>query len=161
MAGATVNFGPRRRPRVPWLTLAAVVGVGLGVVAVTVGGAALLPTFDGLCGLAVTLVLVGRTARDRPGTPAVLESAPAVWLGVVSYSLYLIHQPLIVIVDTLLSGVAHVGPTARWWALPAVALPTVVAAAYVFHRAVERPFMPGRPRTEAQTARSAALEPAV
>lgn len=54
------------------------------------------------------------------------------WLGRISYSLYLIHVPIIV-------GVAHSFPHAPKAALIAIAVPVSLAVAEVLNRLVEAP----------------------
>lgn len=61
-----------------------------------------------------------------------LESRACQWLGLISFSLYLVHEPLI-IAAVVLGGAEH-----RVLAL-AVAVPLSLAVAAVFYRLVERP----------------------
>jgi peptidoglycan/LPS O-acetylase OafA/YrhL len=79
--------------------------------------------------------------RDWPGSIVrrVLESRPALWLGSFSYSLYLIHDPLLA-----WSGLAM--QRAGWsasaiLAAMTVVVPGIVLTAYLFYLAFERPFM--------------------
>jgi peptidoglycan/LPS O-acetylase OafA/YrhL len=63
-----------------------------------------------------------------------LGERPAVqWLGAVSFSLYLVHEPVVVSVAYLLGGAANAG-----WTL-LLALPASLLVAAAFHRAVETP----------------------
>lgn len=73
----------------------------------------------------------------------VLDNAPLRWLGERSYSIYLIHQGLfIVLLVPLAAGAAD---TKRGFvAAFAVGVPAVIAAAYVSHRLVERPALERR-----------------
>ncbi len=96
-----------------------------------------------LYGLAFTaLVLLGaQTATTR----AALSWRPLVWLGTVSYSVYLVHEPLVEAIDTY--GL-------RWISHPA--LLAVVAgvgglvAGVAFHHLVERPCLDRRRRARAE-----------
>ncbi len=54
------------------------------------------------------------------------------WLGSISFSLYLVHEPIVVSVDRLLPG-------DNPWEVLAVALPLALLAAAAFHRAIEVP----------------------
>jgi peptidoglycan/LPS O-acetylase OafA/YrhL len=85
-------------------------------------------------------VLDGETPLGR-----VLSLPPAVWLGKVSYSLYLWHLPVFVALGVFHGG----GPSARadWWLrLTALGLSLILAAcSYYF---VERPFRRSRRRRE-------------
>ena len=71
-------------------------------------------------------------------------------LGAFSYSVYLVHQPLLFLWTFRFSG--------GWGILSGIAL--VIAAGYGFHLVFERPFMPGRPRTERQAEVAAIASPA-
>ena len=77
-------------------------------------------------GLAVLLPLVYASVA-RP-----LMTAPLQWLGARSFSLYLVHFPIVL---AYAYGLDH----PRLPVLAAVALPTSLLAAELFHRGVERP----------------------
>jgi peptidoglycan/LPS O-acetylase OafA/YrhL len=74
-----------------WGGLVAIVVAALTVDAASVwpGWLALVPT------LGTAAVIIAGT-RDRPRSPVMLSWKPAVWLGGLSYSLYLWHWPLLV-----------------------------------------------------------------
>ncbi len=98
--GALVAVGAGLWPRMP-RPLAA--GVGWAGLATVVVGAALQTTstpWPGLAALVPTLgtaaVVVGGFAAGPAGPVAVLGSRPMVWVGGLSYSLYLWHWPLLV-----------------------------------------------------------------
>lgn len=81
------------------------------------------------CGAVLLLVLTIASAR----ADAVLCAAPLRWLGRVSYSLYLIHVPLLV-------AVVHV--THSWmplWLVPVCIIPLSLAAAELMYRTAEAP----------------------
>ena len=112
---------------------------------------------DILCGLLSMCLLVwcGRRAQSGFWLTNLLQSPPAMALGAMSYSVYLVHQPL------------EQGAIFMLWAhhLPFLMLlaatfllviPAAIGLCYLFHRAFERPFMPGKPRT-AQAAEKAAI----
>ena len=67
-----------------------------------------------------------------PPVRAALESRPLRWLGLISFSLYLVHEPVVVAVAFLL------GPGAGWLVLP-VAAPIALPVAVVFFHVVEAP----------------------
>jgi peptidoglycan/LPS O-acetylase OafA/YrhL len=64
-------------------------------------------------------------------------------LGTFSYSLYLIHYPLLSL-SYLVYRTAGLGPRTRWLALMAVSTPLCIVAASLFARVFERPFLPRR-----------------
>ncbi len=130
-------------PRLPWNALAAIGGV-IALVFIVQFHDGVTPDFglwpgDVALGAAIALFFVA-AHRDARIVPARLLSArPVVFLGTFSYSLYLIHAPLVDLVGILLKR-AHAGPLASVlvWALVVIA---VVALAYGFYRLFERPFM--------------------
>jgi len=63
---------------------------------------------------------------------AVLTFSPVRWLGRISFSLYLVHVPILV-------GVANVVGPGRWGLTVALALPIAVIVAELFTRLVEQP----------------------
>ena len=73
------------------------------------------------------------TAAFSPGVRAVCERAFLQWAGRISFSLYLVHEPIVVAAAFLLHG--------RGGALLvlAVAVPTALVAASLFFRIVEQP----------------------
>jgi len=70
----------------------------------------------------------------------VLESKPLQTLGSFSYSTYLIHQPILVLVDIFLRHRGVQG-TPLLLIQFAVTAPLAIACSYGFYRLVERPFM--------------------
>jgi peptidoglycan/LPS O-acetylase OafA/YrhL len=66
---------------------------------------------------------------------------PLVWIGTFSYSLYLIHAPLLQLLWQY--PLAPLQPQANVMCLTLIAVggPLIVLAAYAFHVACERPFL--------------------
>ena len=87
--------------------------------------AALPMQMVGAC-LAVILALFWEPARRALSRPS------AQWIGVRSFSLYLVHEPIAVSSGAL-------WPTLPVWAHLGLALPASLLVAHGFHRAVERP----------------------
>lgn len=81
-----------------------------------------------------------------------------VWLGTISYSVYLMHYPFVHII-TPHSLHMPVGLIGNFMA-GLVRLPLLIGIGYLFHLGCERPFMPGRPRTEHQAEVVSAISPA-
>ncbi|WP_460942621.1 acyltransferase family protein [Okibacterium endophyticum] len=71
-------------------------------------------------------------AIGSPAVTRVLSSGALSWLGRVSFSLYLVHVPVIATVAFLL-GDEH------WVLVAVISVPTSVVLAWLFHAAVERP----------------------
>ena len=121
---------------------------------------------DPVFGLAATSLIIhcaNTTARSGADAPdyllKILQSRCAAVLGAFSYSLYLIHYPLI---ELAASGY-------RFFRLSAnlqialtfgVCVPVVGTLAYLFHVVFERPFMPGQPRNIRQAQVAAEIAPA-
>ena len=124
----------RRRPRAAWALLAAATGVALTgrwiVEAVPVSGGVLGAAGSGaaVVGAAGAVLL----ALHWPDGVRALRRAPVQWLGRRSFSLYLVHEPVVI-------ALAFVLPADRPWlpAAAAVALSLLVTAA--FYRMVEAP----------------------
>jgi len=66
-----------------------------------------------------------------------------IWVGGISYSLYLIHQPVVHYTGTLVDRVTGNGEI-RLAIFLLAALPCLIATGYVFHLAFERPFLKAR-----------------
>jgi peptidoglycan/LPS O-acetylase OafA/YrhL len=119
--GAVARLPSRAAPAF-WLA-----GVGL----LMAPGPSVFAYYNFVWGLGAVLLLmlvVGSPAADR-----MLSARPLVWLGKVSYSLYLIHVPLLI-------AAIHVtyGRLPLWITIAAV-IPASLACAELMHRFVERP----------------------
>ena len=169
---AGINFSARaqerRRRELPWgaLTLA---GCALVVLLSGRGPGWVSQHFvwvNPVVGAAAACLLVFCTNlltndRQTPGRLLlrVLDSRPAVALGAFSYSLYLIHWPLLALIQVPL--LRHHVSSSRSFVITLAALPVIVLIAYVFHRVFERPFMgQARPRTEPQAEVATITDPA-
>lgn len=100
---------------------------------------------DTLAGIAIAglITYCVRRSSDVSGRPRVLqllESPQAVWLGRISYSLYLIHFPLLSLASGIFRGWG-IGPATRLTLLLTAASPACVGVAYLFSLAFERPFL--------------------
>lgn len=83
----------------------------------------LVPTLAG-----VTIVIIA--AAHVPAMTKILTMRPVLWLGAISFSLYLIHEPIVIAIGVLLERPAFT---------VLLAVPISIAAAALFHRLVERP----------------------
>ena len=129
-------------PRLPWRALSLVAGVvALFFVVGTRDGVpdgSLWPT-DFVLGAAVALFFVVSARFGGRGLKPLLASPPILLLGTFSYSLYLIHAPIVDLTAALLKR-ANAG-TAVSMLVWAVLIPALLVAAYGFYRVFERPFL--------------------
>lgn len=76
------------------------------------------------------------------GVRRVLQLRPLERLGVVSYSTYLVHWPVMVLCQAVFRGLLdQPSPTTLWWLHVAVSFPLIVASSLVLYRFVEAPAM--------------------
>lgn len=84
-------------------------------------------------------------ADNRTWAHRVLGSRLLVWVGTWSYSLYLVHSPILGIANVVLTPI-QMPLVVRFAVLALVVLPLAGALSYAFHRVVERPFMTSHQR---------------
>jgi peptidoglycan/LPS O-acetylase OafA/YrhL len=106
-----------------------------------------------LAGIAAALVLVWLANASLGGRTTwlhrILETRILVWVGLWSYSLYLIHSPLLALANLLLLPLEL--PTWTHLAIMwLVAIPVAAGVAYLFHRLVERRFATSHQSAEVQ-----------
>jgi peptidoglycan/LPS O-acetylase OafA/YrhL len=96
-------------------------------------------------GAATALCIFGIAAGGRIAR-ALFANPVSVWLGVVSYSVYLWHFPIVEWISrqSLVTGI----PGPRWLPITLAALPLVLAVAALWYRFVERPFLVNAAREE-------------
>jgi peptidoglycan/LPS O-acetylase OafA/YrhL len=103
-----------------------------------------LPLIDTALGAAVALALISLHRHPHGRVRMLLSTAPLVRLGGMSYSLYLIHLPILQSLSILLRALhlpwAH-SPFIRLAILAVVGLPIVWAATVWFYHTVERRFL--------------------
>ena len=152
MAGAALNFAPGslRNGRVqalPWSWIAAL-GFASGL-ALTVTRITPLWLNDTILGAATMALLVYGTRALGTGKPLpplvrLLDARPVHGLGKFSYSLYLIHGPLLGIFYGLLRHKCH-REVLCLVLMTTVGTALVVGASYLFSLAFEKPFLNRRP----------------
>ncbi len=133
-----------KRPQIArWqATLLALLGVAIvaGALLTRPGGSAEHVTFHTMSAVGFTLIIAASVMRASFGMNRVLGWGPVALVGTVSYSLYLWHEPLMILLDSrgLLPGGGGFGAFA--WGL-AIVVPLAVAVAWVSYQAIERPGM--------------------
>lgn len=150
MLAAFVNFSPRAREKGwilqrGWRWISAVGWLGVMLSMALARRVSLpAPFVDSLLGLATATFLAGATSAlvrgESPWSVRLLERRVSVRLGEMSYSLYLIHYPLLALVDLTLHQVS-ISPAARFLVLIGMGGTVILGVTYAFHRLFERPFM--------------------
>ena len=167
-AGAFINFSPgaERERRWNWTRLSIIsLALCLALFSCTHGWLLKRPfAGDIILGLTVTILVIwsSKTAQTAGASTAmlrILESRPALWLGSFSYSLYLVHDPVIAFFSPMIRATGWSNEH-RLYAHVLTGLLASVTVAYLFHRLFERPFMTGHPKSEVKVALSAAVDPA-
>jgi peptidoglycan/LPS O-acetylase OafA/YrhL len=102
-----------------------------------------------LTAVAFGLLTLGAAGSTRIGT-MVLASRPLTFLGLISYSLYLWHYPLLSAAHA--AGWMDGAYAAPWLVVTLAAVPLILLAAWLSYRFIERPFLrraPGATRASA------------
>jgi peptidoglycan/LPS O-acetylase OafA/YrhL len=154
-----LSTGRSARPR---LVAAA---VGLGTVAALTALALLPPQqvvdqyflVSLVGGALIGSVLFVIARGDLPRVRRALEHRPLPFLGSFSYSTYLLHIPVLAIVQFAIVDRVAASTAERFVLLALIGLPAVFAITYGFHLWFERPFMTNR--TFAELAQSARRSP--
>ncbi|WP_022888317.1 acyltransferase family protein [Agromyces italicus] len=135
VAAAVLGRVPRMKP---WV---AAVGGWVGV-AMIVAAAVRFDDTTPFPGVAAMLPVVGTaaviffgTARPAGGPGAALSVRPMQFIGLISYSLYLVHWPLLVVPEAAIGN----GRPLELWATVVLGIVVAVPLAYLLHRFVEEP----------------------
>ncbi len=96
---------------------------------------------DLLFGVGVASALALIHAGGMVPARRVLASGPALWLGLFSYSIYLIHDPIIGVLDKYAFEPLDLSPLATFGLTLAFGLPVILALCYGFHLLFEAPFL--------------------
>jgi peptidoglycan/LPS O-acetylase OafA/YrhL len=159
--GASLGFSSRLyekrwRERIPWVPISVVSFVLFMITDIAskkafvnrlgfdIIGSAPMVT-DGLLAIAVVSALITLTEQwkrgDTRGVLKFLHLPPVLKLGTFSYSLYLIHPPIVGLL-TLLAMQLNLTSWPAYAFMVFIGVPVCVIGAYLFHLVFERPFMP-------------------
>jgi peptidoglycan/LPS O-acetylase OafA/YrhL len=121
-----------------WVASLAWVGVlGLLACAVLFTSATVFPSYNAAAPvLATALIIVGGHQRQGTALSRALSVRAMQWFGVISYSLYLVHWPILILPQ---AAAGETNPLPLWLTLGLGALSIPIA--YLVHRCVEVPFV--------------------
>lgn len=129
--------------------------------------------WDYVVGLWATALLVLISIPAGKWARLLFSFRPLVWCGMIGYSLYLLHMPLIRILEKYLQGsnilTSHTDAMTRFWYMTGIGLPAILLASCIFFFLCELPFRrwsrqigrQNRPTEEPTTPRLAAPESAI
>lgn len=177
MAGAEINFSPNAslaswREKLPWGAMAGGLAALIGILSLKhLDWSLFLAVKDIVVGAMTACLLIfctrhltqahaaqnGRadshfSARPAPRVLRLFESRAAVALGAFSYSLYLVHAPILAVCQSALRPM-HLLPTVTLALMLGIAVPIAVAGSYLFHLVFERPFLTRRAVANKSTGR--------
>ncbi len=155
VVAAGVVTRPERSAR-PWPAVLAVAAAVPVVVLIVVNGSVWTVEhffwIDLAIGPAAGLALVSVATRRPAGLVRMLDAAPIRTLGRFSYSLYLTHAPIVVVLSTMVVA-PRVGPgLAGFLVTAAVAVPASLLFAWLFAAVLELPFQRHRSWSALRTA---------
>ncbi len=99
---------------------------------------------DLVVGLATACGLAYATGAATSRTRRALEHEPLVGVGRFSYSLYLVHAPMLLVAWVFVVEPLDLPAGANLAVMMGVVVPVIIAASYGFHVVVERPFIEQR-----------------
>lgn len=149
MLGAGITFSHSGRlsdlrGRVPWgwMALAAtVLLLLLSNIKPFHGKVIPISTLDFFVGLWAMSLLIAAGYKSETRLHRALSWKPLAFLGTFAYSIYVIHAPLLQLIWLYLVRPLHLSPSLGFVSIFAVLIPLVIAGAYVFFLACERPFL--------------------
>ena len=167
MLGCELSYSSRPaarafRDRCPWNAIAwAAAGLLLLASSGVVRRFSSDHTIELLVGIVTLCLLVTMSGRPEIFAVRALSCRTLVFAGSFAYSLYLVHAPLIALIWQYGLHPLSLASLPAFLLLTLVGVPVIVACAYLFHLAFERPFMSNpSPKTEKQAEAAAVASPA-
>jgi peptidoglycan/LPS O-acetylase OafA/YrhL len=130
--------------RRPLTVLGAAILAGVAVLAVVKGSVWMVNGYfwvDLVFGLGIACLMTAMLAGGLAPARAILSSRVALSLGLFSYSIYLLHGPLVAIIDQNILAPLHLAPLVTFGLLLVLGLPAILAICYGFHLMFEAPFL--------------------
>lgn len=92
-------------------------------------------------GAAIACLMAGMFSGGLPRLRGILSTRMALTLGLFSYSIYLLHGPLVTLLYQKIFGPLHLAPVPTFGLLLVVGVPVILAVCYGFHLFFEAPFL--------------------
>jgi peptidoglycan/LPS O-acetylase OafA/YrhL len=130
--------------RRPLAAVGVVALVAFVLIAATQGSEWVVARFfwmDLLFGLGVACMLALMHAGGTAPARGLLASRAALWLGLFSYSIYLVHAPIVGLLNKYVFGPMDLSPLATFGLTLTLGLPLILALCYGFHLVFEAPFL--------------------
>ncbi|GIH15826.1 acyltransferase family protein [Rugosimonospora africana] len=143
MVGAGVMAAGERVRGLPWQWLSALAAAPVLLLMVLAGSVWTVGHYywiDLAAGPAIAALLAAVATRRPAPLVWLLATRPVRGLGRFSYSLYLIHLPVVLVVSRELAGPHVAAGLPAFWVTLGVALPVSLAVAWAFCRVFELPF---------------------
>jgi peptidoglycan/LPS O-acetylase OafA/YrhL len=151
IVAASVVSSPGAPHRRWWGPVALIAGVAVVLACVLLGTKSaannsfwLFYWLDLIIGVAVASGVAYLTATETSRVRRVLQSRALVSVGHFSYSLYLVHAPLLALAWFFIVKPLGLSSLAAFAVMFGIVAPLIVVASYFFHRVAERPFMESR-----------------
>lgn len=103
-----------------------------------------LPLVDCVTGCFALALLVYTTCQRESTLTRILTWRQLVFVGTFSYSIYLLHAPIVQLTWQYILAPWHVQPEGTFALLVLIGMPGVLLSSYLFHLIFERPFMTRR-----------------
>lgn len=144
MFAARLAFDPHRPPLAAW-HWGSLAWVGAAATVVSLRSSWPMPISDSLGGITTAALLAMGASSQKALSIRFFSLKPIVLLGAFSYSLYLMHHPVMQTVFVLRPEAAST-PLRQTAYLAVVGLPVILVLCYAFYWVFERPFVKARRR---------------
>jgi len=150
-AGAcvAVRLRPQTLARLPLLTFAGAALAGVVAICIAQPYAWVVENFDWidvLLGAAVICLVMHLSLREQSRAATALSAKPLATVGLFSYSLYLVHAPLLALAWKYVLQPLEISRGTQLLLGWLVVVPVITAIAYGFYLVFERPFVGRKPK---------------
>ncbi|BDI28761.1 hypothetical protein CCAX7_008120 [Capsulimonas corticalis] len=131
------------RDKLPWTALAMVFFGMIGFGSLIFGWKRLvsvMPIADLVTGLGACCLLIAASQARSGVVTRILSLRPLVAIGSFSYSLYLIHWPILELAQQHLIDPSHLSDTGKFLAYAIAIWPPIIGVSYLYYRCFELPF---------------------